>query len=161
MLFNTGAFPPPHISAHPPVSHSRTGPLVYRRLNLFWPAALWMAVAKHERMTPDVRAGFGRMRQLGTPRRDRSLRAGHPRLTSPHVAGAADIERDLATFADRPCQLIWACAIGVFVPRASSDWCRFFLLRKSTACPTPRTTSWKVDQQIVPRMERFLERGLE
>jgi cis-3-alkyl-4-acyloxetan-2-one decarboxylase len=59
VLFNTAAFPPPFVPWR--IAACRIpllGTFAVRGLNAFARAALTMAVEKHERMTPDVQAGY-------------------------------------------------------------------------------------------------------
>jgi cis-3-alkyl-4-acyloxetan-2-one decarboxylase len=59
VFFNTGAFPPPFVPWR--IAACRIpilGTLAVRGLNAFAQAATVMAVEKHERMSPDVQAGF-------------------------------------------------------------------------------------------------------
>ncbi|MFN0054233.1 MAG: alpha/beta fold hydrolase [Planctomycetales bacterium] len=59
VLFNTAAFRSQRLPWRIAVCRwPVVGPLAVRGLNLFARMALWMAVCRHERMTPAVRAGY-------------------------------------------------------------------------------------------------------
>ena len=164
VLFNTGAFPPPHIPWRIRLCRiPGLGRWCIRRLNLFARTALWMAVAKHERMTPDVRAGFLAPYDSWAHRVaiDRFVQdiPGSPRHRTWPVL--EQIERDLATFADRPCQLIWGMHDWCFRPACLERLVQ--ILPAAEVHRLPDAAHYVVEdayEQIVPRMERFLE-GLE
>ena len=116
VLFNTGAFPPPFVPWR--IAACRTpllGSLAMRGLNIFSRAALTMAVEKHERMTPEVRAG------LLAPYDSWANRVGVQRFVGdipfsprhPTWQVLEKIEAGLPSLADRPIQLIWGMR----------DWC--------------------------------------
>ena len=116
ILFNTGAFPPPFVPWR--IAACRTpifGTLAVRGLNAFARAALTMAVEKHERMTPDVRAGYlapyGNWRdRIGIDQFvcDIPFSPRHPTWKT-----LEKIESDLSSLGGKPTQLIWGMR----------DWC--------------------------------------
>lgn len=116
VLLNTGAFPPPYVPWR--IRLCRVpwlGTFAIRRLNLFARAALRMAVAKPERMTPAVRAGFLAPYDSWANRvaieafvRDIPFTRRHPTWRT-----LARMEQELPRLADRPVQLIWGMR----------DWC--------------------------------------
>jgi pimeloyl-ACP methyl ester carboxylesterase len=161
VLLNTGAFPPPFIPWR--IRLCRTpwlGSWCIRRLNLFARAALWMAVAKHQRMTPEVRAGLlapydSWAHRIAIDRFVQDI-PGSPR--HPTWRTLEQIERSLAALSDRPCQIIWGMRDWCFRPA-----CLERLLQIFPAAEVHRladASHYVVEdahEQIVPRMERFLE----
>lgn len=91
------------------------GPLGVRGLNLFSRAALTMAVAHRERITPAVRAGYLHPYDSWDHRvavqrfvEDIPLHPSHPSWTT-----LVEVEEGLAQFRDRPLLLAWG----------EQDWC--------------------------------------
>ena len=116
VLFNTGAFRPHFVPFRIRICRTPIlGTLALRGLNAFSRAAISMAVAKHENMTPAVRGGLlapydswaNRVGVAGFVR-DIPFTKHHPTW-----ATLAGIEDRLPTLADRPIQLIWGL----------QDWC--------------------------------------
>ena len=119
ILFNTGAFPPPFIPKRIAVCRTPLlGTLALRGLNLFSRAALWMAVADRQRMTPQVSAG------LLAPYDSWAHRVAVARFVQdiprdgrhPTWQALAEIERRLPELADRPVQMIWGMQDWCFTP---------------------------------------------
>ncbi|MCE9554226.1 MAG: alpha/beta fold hydrolase [Planctomycetes bacterium] len=116
VILNTGAFPPPRIPWR--IRACRIpwlGPLAVRGANVFARAALWMASAKRERLTPEVCAGLlapydSWANRIAIQRfvEDIPTRTDHP--TWPALKA---LEQGLPRMADRPVQLIWGM----------QDWC--------------------------------------
>lgn len=162
VLLNTGAFPPPFIPWRIRVCRTPwLGSWCIRRWNLFARAALRMAVAKHKRMTPAIRAG------LLAPYDSWAHRIAIDRFVqdipdSPHHptwSVLEAIERGLPTLADRPCLCIWGMRDWCFRPL-----CLERLLRSLPAAEVHRladASHYVVEdahEQIVPTMRQFLER---
>lgn len=161
VLFNTGAFPPPYIPWR--IRACRIpgiGTWCIRRLNLFARAALLMAVAKHDRMTPVVRAGFlapydSWAHRVAIDRfvQDIPATPRHPTWTA-----LAEIERGLAQFGDRPCQLIWGLRDWCFRPQCLERLRQLFPAAEVHRLPD--ASHYVVEdayEEILPKMERFLE----
>jgi pimeloyl-ACP methyl ester carboxylesterase len=116
VLFNTGAFPPPFVPLR--IRCCRTpvfGTWAIRRMNLFAKAALTMAVAQPDAISPPVAAGLlapydNWENRIGIDRfvRDIPLTRLHPTWRT-----LSQIESGLELIADRPVQLIWGM----------QDWC--------------------------------------
>jgi haloalkane dehalogenase len=116
VLFNTGAFPPPRIpwrirACRLPI----VGRLAVQGLNLFSRAALHMTLSRTRRLEPVVAAGY-----LAPYDHWRSRRAVYGFVEDipagprhPTWQTLVDIERGLATLADRPILLVWGMR----------DWC--------------------------------------
>ncbi len=116
VLMNTAAFlakrcPRRILACRLPVA----GQLAIQGLNLFSRAAVRMAMAKHERMTPAIRAGFlapygswGDRTAVYRFVLDIPLSPSHPSYETLH-----EIESGLAQFRDHPVCLIWGMR----------DWC--------------------------------------
>lgn len=160
ILFNTGAFPPPYIPWR--IRACRIpwlGSWCIRRLNLFARAALWMAVARHDRMTPDIRAGLMAPYDSWAHRIaiDQFVRA-IPR--GPHHASwriLEELERNLTALSDRPCQLIWGMRDWCFRPECLERLQRIF--PRAEVHRLEDASHYVVEDaydEIVPHMERFL-----
>lgn len=116
VLFNTAAFPPPFVPWR--IAACRTpllGPPAVRGLNVFARAALTMAVEKHDRMTPDVCAGYlapydNWHNRVAIDRfvRDIPFTPRHPTWNL-----LKEIEKGLGSLASLPICLIWGMR----------DWC--------------------------------------
>jgi haloalkane dehalogenase len=119
ILFNTGAYPPPFVPFRIRVCRTPlVGRWAIRRLNLFARAALRMAVAKPERMTPAVKAGLLAPYDSWQNRvaihqfvADIPLTPRHPTWDT-----LAKIEEGLPSLADRPVQMIWGMQDWCFTP---------------------------------------------
>ncbi len=160
VLFNTGAYPPPFIPWR--IRICRTpwlGRWAIRRLNLFARAALRMAVHKPERMTRQVRAG------LLAPYDSWEHRVAIDRFVADIPDGPRhptwqvleDIERRLASLADRPVQMIWGMRDWCFRPA-----CLDLLLQIFPAAEVQRladASHYVIEdayEQIIPLVEAFL-----
>ena len=162
VLLNTGAFPPPFIPWRIRLCRIPwLGSWCIRRLNLFARAALWMAVAKHERMTPRGARPACSLRMTSghtaSPSIDLS-RTFPARRAIPRGKRSSKWNAHLAALSDRPCQLIWGMRDWCFRPA-----CLERLLRIFPAAEVHRladASHYVVEdahEQIVPRMERFLQ----
>jgi haloalkane dehalogenase len=139
VLFNTGAFPPRYIpwrirACRLPL----VGRLAVQGANLFSRAALRMTLVRKSRLEPEVAAGYlapydswanrrsvyGFVKDIPNPRGRDSAKlesASSPRRIFDRRDAAtwetlAEIERGLATFADRPSCLIWGMRDWCFQP---------------------------------------------
>jgi haloalkane dehalogenase len=116
VLLNTGAFPPPRVPWRIAVCRTPLlGRWAVQGLNLFARAALRMAPAQPEKLTPAARAGVlapydSWNHRVGIYRfvRDIPLTRSHPTYRT-----LAELEQRLPSLGSRPCQLIWGMR----------DWC--------------------------------------
>jgi len=162
ILLNTGAFPPPFVPWR--IRACRTpwlGTWAIRRWNVFARAALHMAVAKPERITPAVRAGFlapydSWEHRVAIDRfvRDIPLSSRHPTWRT-----LERIERGLAQFKDRPCQLIWGMRDWCFRP-ACLERLRQHLpdAEVHRLADAGHYVVEDAHEQIIPRIEHFMQR---
>ncbi|MCE9546256.1 MAG: alpha/beta fold hydrolase [Planctomycetia bacterium] len=129
VLMNTGAFPPPFFPWRIRVCRTPIlGPAAVRGLNLFARAALWMASAHPERLTPAVRAG------LLAPYDNWAHRVAIQRFVDdipqsprhPTWRVLADLEAGLPRLADRPVQLIWGMRDWCFRPECLTRFEQIF-----------------------------------
>jgi haloalkane dehalogenase len=119
VLMNTGAFRAPKCPwkiqlVHIPI----LGQVAVQGLNLFVKAALTETVAKPERMTPTIKAGFAAPYDSWANRvavyrfvQDIPLKSTHPSYQT-----LVDIENGMAQFRDRPVCLIWGMKDWCFTP---------------------------------------------
>lgn len=135
------------------------GALAVRGLNLFARGALRMAVAKHERMTPAVRAGYlypynNWHNRVAILRFVQDI----PRTAS-HASYATlvDVERGLEQFRDAPVLLVWG----------DRDWCfdlefleefqrRFPNAESKIVADAGHYVFEDAHEQIIPRIADFL-----
>ncbi|MBI1311576.1 alpha/beta fold hydrolase [bacterium] len=116
VLFNTGAFRSKLIPLRIAVCRIPFfGTFVLRGLNAFSRAALTMAVEKHERMTPAVKAGYlapydSWANRVAVNRfvKDIPLKESHPSWST-----LVDVETGLEQFQQHPMLLVWG----------EKDWC--------------------------------------
>jgi haloalkane dehalogenase len=155
VLFNTAAFhggPMPRRIAACRIPG--LGPLAVRGLNAFARAALSMAVEKHDRMTPAVRAGLlapydSWAHRVAIQRfvEDIPLSPAHPSYQTLNA-----IEAGLNTLADRPTMFIWGMRDWCFTPWFLQRFLDFF----------PRAEVHRLDdaayERIIPWVESFLSR---
>ena len=160
VLFNTGAFPPPFVPWR--IAACRTpllGTAAVRGMNLFARAALTMAVEKHERMTPDVRAGFLAPYDTWANRVaiDRFLRDIPFSPRHPTWQVLAQIEAGLASLATLPIQLIWGMRDWCFRPecldRLIRHWPEANVVRLADA---GHYVLEDAHERIIPVLESFL-----
>ncbi|MHB8863235.1 MAG: alpha/beta fold hydrolase [Pirellulaceae bacterium] len=160
VLLNTGAFPPPFIPWR--IRICRTpwlGSWCIRQLNLFARAALWMAVAKPQRLSRDVRAGLlapydSWAHRVAIDRfvQDIPATSGHPTWQT-----LAQIEQALAGFSERPCQLFWGMQDWCFRPVCLDRFLQIF--PGAEAHRLADASHYVVEdayEQIIPHLERFL-----
>ncbi len=136
------------------------GDLAVRRLNLFVKAALVMATARPEVMTPAVCAG------LAAPYDSYENRIAVHRFVqdipaSPAARGFAsvlEIERELPKFRDRPMLLAWGIQDFCFTDAYLRQWQRHFpeaeVVRYENA---GHYVLEDAREQLIPRVRQFLE----
>jgi len=160
VLFNTAAFPPPFIPWR--IRACRIpwlGRWGVRRLNLFARAALRMAVAKPERMTAEVRAGFLAPYDSWAHRVaiDRFVQDIPDSPQHPTWQTLEALEQALPRLAPRRCQMIWGLRDWCFRPV-----CLERLLQSFPQAETHRfadASHYVVEdayEKIIPLMESFL-----
>jgi pimeloyl-ACP methyl ester carboxylesterase len=161
VLMNTAAFRSNRIPFRIAVCRVPVlGTIGVRGLNLFARAALWMAVEKHERMTPDVKAAYlspydSWANRIAIHRfvLDIPLRPSHA-----SYARLVRIEEGLARFRDHPMLLPWG----------ERDWCFTPWFRREFERRFPRAESFPIDdaghyvfedacERIIPRLRTFLD----
>jgi len=161
VLFNTGAFPPPFIPWRIRVCRIPVfGTWCIRRLNLFARAALWMAVAKRERMTRDERAGLLAPYDSWAHRVaiDRFVQDIPPTPRHPTWGILEELERELAELSERPCQLMWGMRDWCFRPICLARMLQIF--PHAEVHRLEDASHYVVEdahEQILPKMARFLE----
>lgn len=119
VLMNTGAFRAPSCPWKIHLCHiPALGQLAVQGLNMFVKAALTETVAKPERMTPAIKAGFSAPYDSWANRaavyrfvQDIPLKPSHPSYQT-----LVEIENGLAQFRDRPVCLIWGMQDWCFTP---------------------------------------------
>ncbi|HQU45363.1 MAG: alpha/beta hydrolase [Planctomycetia bacterium 21-64-5] len=160
VLFNTAAFRSHRIPLR--IRLCRTpllGELAVRGLNAFARAALTMAVAKHERMTPQVRAG------LLAPYDSWASRTAIHRFVMdiplsprhPSCAALETIEQGLAKLRERPVMLIWGMQDWCFTPHFLERFLEFFPEAEVRRLfDASHYVIEDAHEQIVPLVERFL-----
>jgi cis-3-alkyl-4-acyloxetan-2-one decarboxylase len=161
ILFNTAAFRSRRVPWRIRICRTPLfGELAVRGLNAFARAALWMAVAKHERMTPDVRAG------LLAPYKSWANRIAIHRFVKdipispwhPSYATVEAIERGLPSLRGRPFLFIWGMQDWCFTPYFLDRFREFF--PEAEVHRLPEASHYVVEdahEQIVPLVERFLD----
>ncbi|MHB8970035.1 MAG: alpha/beta fold hydrolase [Pirellulaceae bacterium] len=160
VLLNTGAFPPPFIPWRIRLCRIPwLGSWCIRRLNLFARAALWMAVAKPARLTPDIRAGLLAPYDTWEHRIavDRFVQDIPATPQHPTWRTLAHIEQALEVFSTRPCQLIWGMQDWCFRPSCLDRFLQIF--PSAEAHRLPDASHYVVEdayEQIIPRMAHFL-----
>ncbi len=135
------------------------GPLGVQGLNLFAKAALDQAVAKHERMTPAVRAGMIAPYDSWANRTavyrfvcDIPLRSSHPSYQT-----IVDIEKGLAQFGRHPVCLIWGMKDWCFSAAFLERFLQFF--PQAQVHRLPDAAHYVVEdahEQIIPILENFV-----
>jgi len=138
------------------------GRLAVQGLNLFARAALRMAVAKPERMTPAVRAGLLAPYDRWSHRtaidrfvRDIPLRPSHPSYPTLEA-----IEAGLGQFRQHPVCLIWGMQDWCFTPWFLDRFLDFFPQAEvHRLADAGHYVVEDAHEQIVPRLTAFLERS--
>lgn len=161
VLFNTAAFRSKRIPWR--ISLCRwplLGPVGVRGLNLFARAALWMAVCRHERMSPSVRAGFlapydswhNRIAILRFVQ-DIPMSSAHPSYPT-----LVSIEERLALFTNSPMLFAWGMRDWCFTPAFLDEFLARFpqaeALRLSEAGHYVFEDAY---EEIIPPLRAFLK----
>jgi haloalkane dehalogenase len=160
VVFNTAAFPPPFVPWR--IAACRlplVGTLAVRGLNAFARSAITMAVEKHDRMTPGVRAGLlapydNWAHRVAVDRfvRDIPFSATHPtwRLLE-------EIEHELPSLANLPVLLAWGMRDWCFRPacldRFLTHWPSAAVLRLEDC---GHYVVEDAHERILPVMKNFL-----
>lgn len=162
VLLNTGAFPPPFVPWR--IRLCRVpwlGTWMIRRWNLFARAALRMAVAHPERLTPAVRAGLLAPYDCWDHRIaiDRFVKdiPGSPR--HPTWQCLERMEAELVQLADWPVQLIWGMKDWCFRPACLERLIRIF--PDAEVHRLPSASHYVVEdaaEEVMARMSEFLTR---
>ncbi len=161
VLFNTAAFRSTRMPLRIAVCRwPLLGPLGVRGLNLFARAALTMAVCRHERMTPEVRAGYlapyGSWAERVAIQRfveDIPMDPAHPSYET-----LVSIEEGLPSLADRPLLFIWGERDWCFTPAFLEEFRERF--PKAEALRLPEAGHYVFEdapERIIPRVREFLE----
>jgi len=136
------------------------GRLAVQGLNLFARAALRMAVCRHDRLTPEVRAGLLAPYDSWHNRtairefvRDIPLHPRHPSYQT-----LADVEAQLSQFRDYPALLIWGMRDWCFTPHFLDRFMEFF--PQAEVHRLHGAGHYVVEdahEQIIPLVKAFLE----
>jgi pimeloyl-ACP methyl ester carboxylesterase len=164
VLMNTAAFRSTRIPWR--IRFCRTpvlGPLAVRGLNGFVRAAFRMAVCRHDRMTPEVRAGYlapynSWAHRIAIQRFVDDIPI-HPR--HPSYEALTAIERGLPALADLPALLIWGMRDWCFTPHFLDRFVEFF--PTAEAYRLADAGHWVVEdayEQIIPLVEQFIAKQL-
>lgn len=160
VLFNTAAFRSRRVPWRIRICRTPLlGGLAVRGLNAFARAALWMAVAKHERMTAAVRAGLlapydSWAHRIAIHRfvKDIPLSRRHP-----SYATLEAIENGLVTLRGRPMMLVWGMRDWCFTPHFLERFLEFF--PEAEVHRLFDASHYVIEdayEQIMPLVERFL-----
>ncbi len=160
VLFNSAAFAAQRIPWRIRVCRTPLlGRLGVQGLNLFARAALRMAVAKPERITPAVRAGLLAPYDTWQHRTAIDRFVGDIPLAPRHPSydTLARIEAGLAQFRDRPTCLIWGMRDWCFTPHFLARFLEFFPAAEvHRLADAGHYVVEDAYEQIVPILERFL-----
>ncbi len=162
VLMNTAAFLAPRCPFRIRLCHlPLIGQLGVQGMNLFARMALDQAVAKHDRMTPAIRAGMIAPYDCWANRVavyrfvcDIPLRPSHPTYQT-----ILDIEKGLAQFSRHPVCLIWGMQDWCFTPWFLDRFLDFF--PDAGVHRLPDAAHYVVEdayEQIIPIMEEFVTR---
>lgn len=135
------------------------GPLGVRGLNLFARAALSMAVCHHERMTPEVRAGYLAPYGSWADRvailrfvQDIPMTPAHPSYPT-----LLEIEQGLPTLKERPLLFVWGERDWCFTPAFLEEFLARFPDAESLRLPDAGHYVFEdAHERIVPRVREFL-----
>lgn len=160
ILFNTAAFRSRRVPWRIRICRIPLfGEVAVRGLNAFARAALWMAVAKRERMTPQVRAGLlapynSWANRIAIHRfvKDIPIARSHP-----SYAALETIENGLTSLANRPFMFIWGMQDWCFTPHFLERFLEFF--PNADVHRLTDASHYVIEdahEQIVPLVESFL-----
>ena len=160
VLFNTAAFRSDRCPLRIRFARTLLGRMAVQGLNLFARGAVRMAVCRHERMTPAVRAGLLAPYDSWHNRtavyqfvRDVPM---HPRHASYQTL--ADVEAGLPQFRNRPMCLIWGMRDWCFPPEFLDRFLEFF--PEAEVHRLHDAGHYVIEdayEQIIPLVEAFLE----
>lgn len=161
VLMNTAAFRSQQIPFRIAVCRwPLVGRLAVQGGNAFSRAALTMAVAKHERMTPAVRAGYLAPYDCWNNRlavyrfiQDIPLDPGHPSYQT-----LVEVQRGLEQFKSKPMLLPWGMQDWCFTPAFFEEFQRRF--PAAEAMPLSDAGHYVFEdawEQIVPRVRQFVQ----
>lgn len=162
VLFNTAAFRSNRMPLRIAVCRwPILGPLGVRGLNLFARAALTMAVCRHERMTPEVRAGYlapyGSWADRVAIQRfveDIPMDPSHPSYET-----LVSIEQGLPSLAERPILFIWGERDWCFTPVFLDEFLERFPKAEVLRLPDAGHYVFEdAPERIIPRVREFLEK---
>jgi haloalkane dehalogenase len=160
VLFNTGAFPPPYIpwrirACRLPL----VGRLAVQGGGIFNRAALRMTLARRKRLDPDVAAAY--LAPYDSWANRRAIYGFVKDIpSSPHEPtwqSLADIERGLASLADRPALLVWGMRDWCFHPDCLERFERAW--PKAEVHRLADVGHWVLEdapEEAVPLVEQFL-----
>jgi haloalkane dehalogenase len=163
VLFNTGAFRSRRMPLRIAVWRiPGLGALAIRGLNLFARAALRMAVAHPERLTPAVKRGYLAPYENWHDRvailrfvEDIPLEPAHP-----SYATLVSIEESLATLRNRPMLLIWGERDWCFTGEFLAEFQRRFPLAETLRLPDAGHYVFEdAPEPIIARVREFLARN--
>lgn len=164
VLFNTAAFRSKRIPLRIAVCRMPViGALAVRGLNLFSLAALRMAVAKPERMTPAIREGYLAPYRTWQDRiavlrfiQDIPLVASHPSYQT-----LVSIEESLIKFRNSPVLLVWGERDWCFTTDFLAEFQRRFPQAETLLLPDAGHYVFEdAQEQVVSRVIEFLATGL-
>jgi pimeloyl-ACP methyl ester carboxylesterase len=164
VLFNTAAFRSHRMPLRIAVCRIPVlGPLGVRGLNLFSRAALRMAVARPERLTPAIRRGY--LAPYGSWRdrvavfrfvQDIPLSPTHP-----SYATLVSIEESLPRFRDRPMLLVWGEQDWCFTTEFLEEFQRRFPAAETLRLPDAGHYVFEdAPEPILARIQEFLARSV-
>jgi haloalkane dehalogenase len=160
ILFNTAAFRSNRMPLRIAVCRwPLLGPLGVRGLNLFARAALSMAVCHHERMTPEVRAGYlapyGSWADRVAIQRfveDIPMTARHPSYRT-----LVEIEESLPSLKTRPMLFVWGERDWCFTPPFLDEFLTRFPEAESLRLADAGHYVFEdAHERIIPRVREFL-----
>ena len=160
VLFNTAAFRSKRLPWRIGVCRLPwIGPVAVQGLNAFARAALTMAVAKRERMTEAVRAGYLAPYDSWNHRiailrfvQDIPLSPKHPSYSS-----LVAVEEGLGRFGDSPMLLVWGERDWCFTTAFLEEFERRFPKAETLRLPDAGHYVFEdAHEQIIPRVRRFL-----
>jgi haloalkane dehalogenase len=160
VLFNTAAFRSQRIPFRIAVCRwPFFGPIGVRGFNLFARAALSMAVTRHERMTPAVKAGYLAPYGSWADRvailrfvQDIPLAPNHP-----SYGDLVTLEEALPTLKAKPILFIWGEQDWCFTPAFLDEFLERFPAAEALRLPNAGHYVFEdAPEQIVPRVREFL-----
>lgn len=161
VLLNTGAFPPPYIPWRIRVCRlPGLGSWAVRGANGFVRAAMWMAVARRQRMTPAARQGLAAPYDSWHHRvaihafvRDIPAHVGHPAWQQLEW-----LERQLRDLPPRPVQLLWGMRDWCFGPPCLDRLRQIFPhARVATFSDVGHWVLEEAADRVIAQLDRFLE----